>query len=99
MSSESFNKPEEQELAIKRQEVLVLEQELAVRERELASMQASVGAFERQSRTELEPRYEELGTLRAQIGELLARFHEHQTGRSAKPHAIATASPPKKAVK
>jgi hypothetical protein len=97
MAEQEFNKPEEHELAIKRQELVVLEQELSVRERELEGMQASIGQFERQSRAELEPRYEELGTLRAQITELLARFHSSDAQRVAKPQA--TVAPVKKAAR
>src|SRR5438552_3677198 len=84
MSSECSSKPEEHELAAKREQLVVLEEELADRERELATMQAAIHAFERGSKAQLEPRYEELANLRMQISELLARFNAQRTPAQAK---------------
>jgi len=67
-------KPEDHELSLKRKELSIIESELADRELELATMQSSLHAFERRSKAELDPRYEELADLQARISELQWRI-------------------------
>lgn len=66
-------KPEEQELARKRDEQAALETELADRELRSANLRAELGAFERRYLHFVGLRYAELDELRAQIAERLAR--------------------------
>lgn len=65
-------KPEEQELARKREEQTALETELAERELRSANLRAELGAFERQYLHFVGLRYAELDELKAQIAERLA---------------------------
>jgi len=65
-------KPEEQELALKREEQTALETELAERELRSANLHAELGAFERQYLHFVGLRYAELDELKAQISERLA---------------------------
>jgi hypothetical protein len=65
-------KPEEQELARKREEQTTLETELAERELRSANLHAELGAFERQYLHFVGLRYAELDELKAQISERLA---------------------------
>jgi hypothetical protein len=60
-------KPEEQELARKRDEQSTLETELAERELRAANLRAELGAFERRYLHEVGMRYAELDELKAQI--------------------------------
>ena len=66
-------KPEEQELARKRDEQSTLETELAERELRAANLRAELGAFERRYLHEVGLRYAELDELKAQIAELAAK--------------------------
>jgi hypothetical protein len=65
-------KPEEQELARKREEQALLEAELAERELRSANLRAELAAFERQYLHFVGSRYAELDELKAQIAERLA---------------------------
>jgi hypothetical protein len=65
-------KPEEQELARKREEQAVIESELAERELRSANLRAEMGAFERQYLHFVGLRYAELDELKAEIAERLA---------------------------
>ena len=65
-------KPEEQELALKREEQTALETELAERELRSANLHAELGAFERQYLHFVGLRYAELDELKAKISERLA---------------------------
>src|ERR1700675_3869392 len=66
-------KPEEQELARKRDEQAALESELAERELRAANLRAELGAFERRYLHEVGLRYAELDELKAQIAERAAK--------------------------
>jgi hypothetical protein len=66
-------KPEEQELARKREEQAALEIELADRELRSANLRAELGAFERQYLHFVGSRYADLDELKAQIAERLAK--------------------------
>ena len=66
-------KPEDQELARKREEQSALEIELADRELRSANLRAELGAFERQYLHYVGSRYADLDDLKAQIAERLAR--------------------------
>jgi hypothetical protein len=66
-------KPEDQELARKREEQSALEIELADRELRSANLRAELGAFERQYLHFVGSRYADLDELKAQIAERLAR--------------------------
>jgi hypothetical protein len=68
-------KPEEQELARKRDEQAALEAELADRELRAANLHAELSAFERQYLHYVGSRYAELDELKAQIAECLAKDH------------------------
>ena len=74
-------KPEEQELARKRDEQSTLETELAERELRAANLRAELGAFERRYLHEVGLRYAELDELKAQIAELAAK-KQPGTGRA-----------------
>ena len=65
-------KPEERELARKREEQATLEVELAERELRSANLRAELGAFERRYLHFVGVRYAELDELKAQIAERLA---------------------------
>ena len=73
-------KPEEQELARKREEQAALEAELAERELRSANLRAELGAFERQYLHFVGSRYAELDELKAQIAERLARERPGEEG-------------------
>ena len=66
-------KPEEQELARKREEQATLETDLADRELRSANLRAELGAFERRYLHFVGLRYAELDELKAQIAERLAK--------------------------
>src|ERR1700726_3388831 len=66
-------KPEEQELALKREEQTALETELAEPELRSANLRAELGAFERQYLHFVGARYAELDELKAQIAERIAQ--------------------------
>jgi hypothetical protein len=66
-------KPEERELARKREEQAVLEVELAERELRSANLRAELGAFERRFLHFVGLRYAELDELKAEIAERLAK--------------------------
>ncbi len=68
-------KPEERELASKREEQATLEVELAERELRSANLRAELGAFERRYLHFVGVRYAELDELKAQIAERLAKEH------------------------
>jgi len=65
-------KPEEQELALKREEQTALEAELAERELRATHLRAELGAFERQFLHTVGLRYAELDEFKAQLAERLA---------------------------
>src|SRR5271170_2111862 len=65
-------KPEEAELARKREEQAAIESELAERELRSANLRAEMGAFERQYLHFVGLRYAELDELKAEIAERLA---------------------------
>jgi len=90
-------KPEEQELARKREEQAALETELAERELRFANLRAELGAFERQYLHFVGSRYAELDELKAQIAERLAREQPgneraQQAARDARARADETNS-------
>src|SRR5271155_4411228 len=66
-------KPEDEELALKRDEQAALETELADRELRSANLRAELGAFERRYLHFVGLRYAELDELKAEIAERLAR--------------------------
>jgi len=66
-------KPEDQELARKREEQAALEAELAERELRSANLRAELGAFERQYLHFVGSHYAELDELKAQLAERLAQ--------------------------
>lgn len=66
-------KPEDQELARKREEQAALEAELAERELRSANLRAELGAFERQYLHFVGSRYAELDEWKARLAERLAR--------------------------
>jgi hypothetical protein len=65
-------KPEDQELARKREEQATIESELADRELQCANLRAELSAFERQYLHFVGSRYAELDELKAQVAERLA---------------------------
>ena len=90
-------KPEDQELARKREEQSVLEIELADRELRSANLRAELGAFERQYLHFVGSRYADLDELKAQIAERLAREQPkneraQQAARDARARANETKS-------
>jgi hypothetical protein len=90
-------KPEEQELARKRDEQAALESELAERELRAANLRAELGAFERQYLHEVGMRYAELDELKAQIAERTAQNQPEaeraqQAARDARSRADETKS-------
>jgi hypothetical protein len=90
-------KPEEQELARKREEQAALESELAERELRSANLRAELGAFERQYLHHVGLRYAELDEYKAQIAERLAKEQPaneraQQAARDARGHANETKS-------
>lgn len=77
-------KPEDQELARKREEQAALESELAERELRSANLRAELGAFERQYLHFVGLRYAELDEYKAQIAERLAKEQpENQRAQQA----------------
>jgi hypothetical protein len=72
-------KPEEQELARKRQEQAAIESDLADRELQCASLRAELGAFERQYLHSVGSRYAELDELKAQVAERIAQEQPENT--------------------
>jgi hypothetical protein len=88
-------KPEEQELARKREEQAAIETELAECELRAANLRAELGAFERRYLHFVGPRYTELDELNAQIAEEIAKsqpdnFRAQQTAREARSRASST---------
>jgi len=85
-------KPEEQELARKREEQSALETELAERELRAENLRAELGAFERRYLHEVGMRYAQLDELKAQIAERAASNQPgadraQQTARDARARA------------
>lgn len=90
-------KPEDQELARKREEQITLEAELADRELRFANLTAELSAFERQYLHHVGSRYAELDELKAQIAERLAKEQPaneraQQAAREARARAGETKS-------
>jgi hypothetical protein len=86
-------KPEEYELARKREEQATLETELAERELRSANLRAELSAFERQYMHFVGSRYADLDELKAQIAERLAREQPaNERARQAAHDARARAS-------
>jgi len=90
-------KPEEQELARKRDEQAALEAELAERELRSANLRAELGAFERQYLHFVGSRYAELDGWKARLAERLAREQPHneraqEAAREARARADETKS-------
>ena len=90
-------KPEEQELANKREEQAALESELAERELRSANLRAELGAFERQYLHFVGTCYAELDEYKAQIAERLAKDQPgneraQQAARDARARAEETKS-------
>lgn len=88
-------KPEEQELARKREELTVLESELAERELRAANLRAELGAFERQYLHVVGSRYAELDSLKAELAEKWAEAQPdneraQQAAREARQQANET---------
>jgi hypothetical protein len=88
-------KPEDQELARKREELSALETELAERELRAADLRAELGAFERQYLHVVGSRYAELDNLKAEFAEKLAQAQPdneraQQTAREAREQADET---------
>lgn len=97
MVTPSSVKPEDQELARKREEQAALEAELAERELRSANLRAELGAFERQYLHFVGSRYAELDEWKARLAERLA--HEQpeneraqQAAREARARADETKS-------
>ena len=96
-SIQSPVKPEEQELARKREEQAALEAELADRELRAANLRAELGAFERQYLHFVGSRYAELDEWKARIAERLAQEQPgneraQQAARDARARAGETKS-------
>jgi hypothetical protein len=94
-SSQASVKPEDQELARKREEQAALEAELADRELRAANLRAELGAFERQYLHFVGSRYAELDEKKAQIAERLVREQPEneraqQAARAARARADET---------
>jgi hypothetical protein len=90
-------KPEEQELARKRDEQSSVETELADCELRAANLRAELGAFERQYLHFVGSRYAELDELNAQVAEQIARAQPHneraqKAARDARARAASTKS-------
>jgi hypothetical protein len=88
-------KPEEQELARKREELTALETELAERELRAANLRAELGAFERQYLHVVGSRYAELDNLKADLAEKWAQAQPdneraQQAAREAREQADET---------
>lgn len=88
-------KPEEQELARKREEQAAIEAELAERELRSANLRAELSSFERRYLHFVGLRYAELDELQAQIAERLAKEHPEveraqQTAKNARARADET---------
>jgi len=81
-------KPEEQELARKREEQTALESELAEREERAASLRAELSSFERRYLHDVGMRYAELDELKAQMAERAAKS---QPGAERAQHAAREA--------
>lgn len=86
-------KPEEQELARKREEQAAIEAELADRELRSANLRAELLSFERRYLHFVGLRYAELDELKAQIAERLAKEHpEDERAQKAAEEARALAN-------
>jgi len=98
MPGQPSAKPEEQELARKREEQATLESELADRELRSANLRAELGAFERRYLHFVGLRYAELDELKARIAERLAREQPgNERAREAAREARARADETKSA--
>jgi hypothetical protein len=90
-------KPEDQELARKREEQAAVEAELADCELRAANLRAELGAFERQYLHFVGSRYAELDELNAQVAEEIAKAQPNieraqQAAREARARAASTKS-------
>jgi hypothetical protein len=88
-------KPEDQELARKREEQAAVETELADCELRAANLRAELGAFERQYLHFVGSRYAELDELNAQVAEQIAKAQPNneraqQAARAARARAAST---------
>jgi hypothetical protein len=96
-SAKPLLKPEDQELARKRDEQAALEADLAERELRSANLRAELGAFERQYLHFVGSRYAELDEWKARLAERLAREQPEndraqQAARAARARADETKS-------
>jgi hypothetical protein len=91
-SVELPGKPEDQELARKREEQARVESELADRELQCAHLRAELGAFERQYLHFVGSRYAELDDLKAQIAEQLAQEQPDNPNRQRSAREARTKS-------
>jgi hypothetical protein len=94
---ETLVKPEDQELARKRDEQAAIEGELADCELRAANLRAELGAFERQYLHFVGSRYAELDELNAQVAEQVAKSQPNneraqQAAREARSRAASTKS-------
>jgi hypothetical protein len=90
-------KPEDRELARKREEQAAIETELADRELRAANLRAELGAFERRYLHFVGSRYAELDELNAQVAERIAAAQPNneraqQAAREARARATSTKS-------
>lgn len=91
-SVELPGKPEDQELARKREEQAAIESALADRELQCANMRAELAAFERQYLHFVGSRYAELDELKAQVAERLAQDQPGNPNRKASAQAARARS-------
>lgn len=94
---ETLVKPEDQELARKREEQIAVESELADCELRAANLRAELGAFERQYLHFVGSRYAELDELNAEVAEKIAKSQPNneraqQVAREARARAASTKS-------
>lgn len=90
-------KPEDRELARKREEQIAIESDLADRELRAANLRAELGAFERRYLHFVGSRYAELDELNAQVAERIAQAQPdnaraQQAARDARARAATTKS-------
>ena len=95
----AFLRPEDEELATKRQELAELESELTERELYLADLENGLAFFEGQYLRSVGVLYAELDEIEAQIAELMSRKHaKDQAAQQAARQARETAEQSKAAV-